>query len=406
MSCIKTYTGVMFDPLYPESELIDILDIAHALSMLCRANGHFRSFYSVGQHCINCALEAKARGYSKRVQLACLIHDASEAYLSDVTRPVKHELPKYLEIEKPLQESIWQKYLGSELTEEENSQVFRIDDAMLYHEFVALMNTHLSSEEPGLQSKPEFSFMGFEKTEKTFLRLFHTLSSHANDYVTVGIDWMKPYWLAAEINGNEVSIRKLTHITEINECYCDADAVLIDIPVGLPESAEEDCSRPDRWARSLLSGNRKSTIFPVPCRQAIGMETYEKASAENERVLGRKLTSQSYGFSKMIRQVDDFLDEIIRDFETLYRDNAELTSKLEAAEAEVSHLKAKSDEVEKSLELARYQCEEMKKNARLEAEAIIQKAKLSTQTVAADIESSKIRMKALCAEFLEKIDNI
>ena len=52
MSSIKTYTGVMFDPLNPESELIDILDIAHALSMLCRANGHFRNFYSVGQHCI------------------------------------------------------------------------------------------------------------------------------------------------------------------------------------------------------------------------------------------------------------------------------------------------------------------------------------------------------------------
>ena len=68
-----------------------------------------------------------------RVQLACLLHDASEAYLSDVTRPVKRELPKYLEIEEPLQEAIWQKYLGSALTEEENSQVFRIDDAMLYH---------------------------------------------------------------------------------------------------------------------------------------------------------------------------------------------------------------------------------------------------------------------------------
>ena len=131
MSCIKTYTGVMFDPLYPESELIDILDIAHALSMLCRANGHFRSFYSVGRHCINCAMEAKAKGYSERVQLACLLHDSSEAYLSDVTRPVKHELPKYLEIEKPLQNAIWQKYLGSALTEEENSQVFHIDDAML-----------------------------------------------------------------------------------------------------------------------------------------------------------------------------------------------------------------------------------------------------------------------------------
>lgn len=105
-------------------------------------------------------------------------------------------------------------------------------------------------------------------------------------------------------------------------------------------------------------------------------------------------------------QVDDFLDEIIRDFEIMYRDNAELIAKLEACEAEVSSLKAKSDEVEKSLELARYQCEEMKKNARMEAESIIKQAKLSTETLATDIESSKIRMKALCAEFLEKIDNI
>ena len=67
MSCIKTYTGVMFDPLSPDTELIDIVDIAHALSMLCRANGHFRSFYSVGQHSINCMREAKARGYSEKM---------------------------------------------------------------------------------------------------------------------------------------------------------------------------------------------------------------------------------------------------------------------------------------------------------------------------------------------------
>lgn len=131
MSSIKAYAGAMFDPVHPESKWIDILDIAHALSMLCRANDHFRRFYSVGQHCINCAREAKAGGYSERVQLACLLHDASEAYLSDVTRPVKQELPKYLEIEKPLQEAIWWKYLVEKLTEEENIQVFEIDDAML-----------------------------------------------------------------------------------------------------------------------------------------------------------------------------------------------------------------------------------------------------------------------------------
>ena len=93
MSEILTHTRVMFDPVHPDPALIDIRDIAHALSMLCRANGHFPTFYSVGQHCINCAAEAAARGYSRRVQLACLLHDASEAYLADVTRPVKKELP-------------------------------------------------------------------------------------------------------------------------------------------------------------------------------------------------------------------------------------------------------------------------------------------------------------------------
>ena len=96
----------MFDPLHPCEEQIIIEDIAHALSFLCRANGHFKSFYSVGQHCINCAREASARGYSKRVQLGCLLHDGSEAYLSDVTRPVKKEMPLYLEFETPLQDAI------------------------------------------------------------------------------------------------------------------------------------------------------------------------------------------------------------------------------------------------------------------------------------------------------------
>lgn len=307
MSCIKTYTGVMFDPLNPDPQLIDIVDIAHALSMLCRANGHFRSFYSVGQHSINCMREAKARGYSERVQLACLLHDASEAYLSDVTRPVKQELPKYLEIEKPLQNAIWNKYLDETLSQEEYDQVFEIDDAILYHEFVALMDTQLSDTVPVISSVPVFAFISFEQCEKEFLRLFQQLTSDKKEYIAVGIDWMKPYWLAAEICENEISIRKLAHISEISNHFLDADAVLIDIPVGLPENGTEDVARPDREARSILPANRKPSIFPVPCRQAISIDDYACASAENERILGRKLTSQSHGFSKMIRQVDEFL---------------------------------------------------------------------------------------------------
>lgn len=57
---ITTYTGQHFEPTNPDPELIRIEDIAHALSMLCRGNGHVKTFWSVGQHCICCAREAAA----------------------------------------------------------------------------------------------------------------------------------------------------------------------------------------------------------------------------------------------------------------------------------------------------------------------------------------------------------
>ena len=63
MSEIATYTKKMFDPVHPDIQKIDVVDIAHSLSLLCRANGHFPTFYSVGQHCLNCAQEAIARGF-------------------------------------------------------------------------------------------------------------------------------------------------------------------------------------------------------------------------------------------------------------------------------------------------------------------------------------------------------
>lgn len=176
MSEIMTVSKKMFDPLHPDGELIDIGDIAHALSMLCRANGHFRSFHSVAQHSINCMQEAKARGYSRRVQLACLLHDASEAYLSDVTRPVKAELPRYKEIEAPLQEAIWNKYLGEPLTEEERRQVFDVDDAILIHEFLNLMEAKLTEVVPDILSVPQFAFTGFDACKQQFLELFSQLA--------------------------------------------------------------------------------------------------------------------------------------------------------------------------------------------------------------------------------------
>ena len=110
--CMTTFTGLQFNAFEPEADKIRIEDIAHALSMMVRANGHFPQFFSVGQHCIQCAREALARNYVPTVALACLLHDGSEAYLADVTRPVKKNMTMYLQIESQLQTMIYEQLLG------------------------------------------------------------------------------------------------------------------------------------------------------------------------------------------------------------------------------------------------------------------------------------------------------
>ncbi len=177
MSYILTYKKKEFYPLEPQIEDIDIEDIAHALSLLCRANGHFKHFYSVGQHSLNCACEAQARGYSKNVILGCLLHDGSEAYLADITRPVKKHLHKYLEIEDVLQNKIFDKWIQN-LSEDEKKLVFEIDDAILYYEFTTLFGEKIFDYVPDLKSEPRFDFIEFSKVEKEFLSLFNELISN------------------------------------------------------------------------------------------------------------------------------------------------------------------------------------------------------------------------------------
>jgi hypothetical protein len=172
MEHITTYMGEDFTPLTPDANQIHIEDIAHALSLMCRANGHFVCFYSVAQHSINCANEAKARGLSARVQIACLLHDASEAYLSDITRPVKSHLPDYKVIEKRLQDLIYDKFLGSPLTDDEAAHVEQIDQDILVCEFNALMKKKVFDDCSSIYSKPSFEFRGFAEVEREFIKMF------------------------------------------------------------------------------------------------------------------------------------------------------------------------------------------------------------------------------------------
>lgn len=173
MSYITTYTGKHFDPTEPDAALFDVRDIAHALSLTCRGNGHVKTFFSVGQHCVNCALEAEARGYSNRVILACLLHDASEAYMSDVPRPFKHALPSYVEAEERLLDMIYEHFLGSVLCEEEKKQVKAIDDDLLYYDLKELLRETPAGNAPQLRITLDYTVVPFEEVEKTYLELYH-----------------------------------------------------------------------------------------------------------------------------------------------------------------------------------------------------------------------------------------
>lgn len=169
---ITTFSKIHFTPLTPQQEDILIEDIAHALSLMTRANGHFPEFYSVAQHCLDCASVALAEGRCDREVLACLLHDASEAYLSDITRPVKANLPEYHRIEKVLQDAIYEKYLDGGITDAEQETVKRVDDTCLYYEFDHFMGEKLFDVTPQIARLPEYKVRPFREVEQAYLALF------------------------------------------------------------------------------------------------------------------------------------------------------------------------------------------------------------------------------------------
>ncbi len=182
-NCICTYTGKLFEPADPDPELIDIRDIAHALSLICRGNGHVSTFWSVGQHCLCCAKEAKARGLSDRMALACLLHDASECYLSDIPRPFKKDLPEYRETEEAYLDMIYGKFIGSTLTPEEEKQLKQIDDDLLWYDLKLLLHGTQEGEEPRMEITPDYSERPFADVEREYLQLFEELSEKLSEKV-------------------------------------------------------------------------------------------------------------------------------------------------------------------------------------------------------------------------------
>lgn len=172
--CISTFYNHIFDPTAPTPDDLCMEDIAHALSRICRANGHLRDFYSVARHSLYAAYEAKARGYSVRIRMLALLHDSAESYIGDMTRPLRRYIPEFTDIERRLQTLIFEKFAVSDFTEDEKSAVKMIDDALLYHEFLQFHGIRLFETPPKLLL-PVAADKPPEETEAEFLSLYHAL---------------------------------------------------------------------------------------------------------------------------------------------------------------------------------------------------------------------------------------
>lgn len=168
MSAMNTFTGRIFDPLKMTKKDVCVEDIAHALSLVCRGGGHIRYFFSVAQHSMNCANEAAARGWSQRIVLASLLHDASEAYIADIIRPVKPYLTNYLDIEAQIMDAIYDYFGLADLTPKEKRFCKQIDDEMMEHELQTMMPGEESRPVPELKSEPDFRERPYRDVEEEF----------------------------------------------------------------------------------------------------------------------------------------------------------------------------------------------------------------------------------------------
>jgi hypothetical protein len=102
---MQTYTGRAFYPMDPQPEDVDIIDIAHALSLICRFGGHCDRSYTVCEHSLLVAdIVAHLEPNDYQAQLWGLMHDSAEAYTGDVIQPIKYSSPEVTAIFKQMED--------------------------------------------------------------------------------------------------------------------------------------------------------------------------------------------------------------------------------------------------------------------------------------------------------------
>jgi hypothetical protein len=123
---MKTYTGKIFDYENLSPDNVDIEDIAHSLSNLCRFCGHISEHYSVAQHSVLASIHVVDSQYNG---IEALLHDATEAYMADVPSPAKKMLPGY----RALENKIWKEAIAPKfnLSHYMSQAVHNIDKILL-----------------------------------------------------------------------------------------------------------------------------------------------------------------------------------------------------------------------------------------------------------------------------------
>ncbi len=177
---IMTSRGRMFYPLEPRAEDVDIRDIAHALGAVNRFNGHTSEPYSVAQHSILVSLQFDGDGPD--MALLALLHDASEAYLCDVPRPLKQTpaFASYREAEARLEAVIFDVFGLSELAQSPDAvaRLKAVDRRMLRTEQAQLMPPPAAGEvrDDGAPFNVLIDPWDARTSTLSFLLRFHTLS--------------------------------------------------------------------------------------------------------------------------------------------------------------------------------------------------------------------------------------
>lgn len=103
---IRLRSGKYLDLRNPKPDQFDFADIAGGLSKICRFGGQIDRFYSVAEHSYHCAVQAMHDGLDRESQRTCLLHDAAEAFLGDIVKPLKIMLPDYAELETLMEDCI------------------------------------------------------------------------------------------------------------------------------------------------------------------------------------------------------------------------------------------------------------------------------------------------------------